>query len=120
MSKLTRGPYASFDEFYAALDADRHISERLSEFPELGHQVKDSLRKLYARVQEDEEFERKLAESPQATALAFIQAEMANYTLSDDELEAVAGGKPTTDTSLGYDIGYVVGSTVEWIGDLFD
>ena len=120
MSKLIKGPYASFEEFYAALDADRHISERLSGFPEIGDQLKDSLKKLYARVQEDKAFERKLAEAPQETALAFLHTEMANYTLSDDELEAVAGGKPTTDTSLGYDIGYVVGTTVEWISDLFD
>ena len=112
--------FASFDEFYEALDADRHISDRLEEHPAVRAQIKESLRKLYDRTREDADFERRLSTSPRETALEFFQEEVSHYELSEDDLESVAGGKITTDSSLGYDVGYVLGSAVEWAVGLFN
>lgn len=120
MSTQHQTRFASFEDFYAALDADRHISERLEEHPRIQDQIKGSLRKLYERTKDDAEFERQLNQAPKETALAFFQEEMRGYELSEDDLEAVAGGKITTDSSLGYDVGYVLGSAVEWAVGLFD
>ena len=120
MSAQHQTQFSSFEEFYAALDADRHISDRLEEHPRIHAQIKGSLRKLYERTKEDVEFERQLSQSPKETALAFFQEEMRDYELLEDDLEAVAGGKITTDSSLGYDVGYVLGSAVEWAVGLFD
>lgn len=120
MSVQDQTRFASFEEFYEALDADRHITERLEDHPGMGDQVKESLRKLYERTKHDPEFERQLSETPKKTALSFFQGEMSQYELSDGELEAVAGGKITTETSLAYDVGYVIGSAVEWVVGVFD
>lgn len=120
MSVQHQTRFASFEDFYEALDADRHISERLDEHPTMRDQIKESLRKLYQRTKDDPAFERQLSETPKKTALAFFQDEMSHYELSDDELEAVAGGKITTETSLAYDVGYVLGSAVEWVVGVFD
>lgn len=120
MSSESPAKYATFEEFYAALEADRHIEEKLTEHPGVSDQLRGSLRKLYERVKDDPEFEKRLLASPQDTALDFLHEEMSHYSLSDDDLEAVAGGKVTLDSTLGYDIGYVVGSAVEFVVDFFD
>ncbi len=101
------------------MDADRHLSERLEEHPGIRDQIKGSLRKLYERTQEDPDFERRLSESPQETALTFFRTEMGQYELSDDELETVAGGEVTLDTSPAYDLGYALGSAIEWLSNQF-
>ena len=119
MSAEAQPRFATFEDFYEALDAERHISQRLTEHPEVSDQLRESLRKLYDRIQVDPDFEKQLAEAPQETALAFFHDEIAHYTLSDDDLDAVAGGKVTLDSSLGYDIGYVIGTAVEWTVDFF-
>ena len=118
--KTAEQSFASFEDFYLALNADSNISERLEKYPGMEEQVKESLRKLYDQAQVDEEFREQLKASPRETALNFIRSEMVEYELTDEQLEAVAGGEITRDTSLGYDIGYVIGSAVEWVVDLFD
>ncbi len=120
MSSQAQARYATFEEFYEALDAERHISQKLADHPGMSDQLRESLRKLYSRIQDDPDFEKRLTESPQETALAFFHDEIAHYTLSDEDLEAVAGGKITLDSTLGYDVGYVIGSTVEWVVGVFD
>ncbi len=119
MSAEANPRFATFEDFYEALDAERHLSQRLADHPGVSEQLRDSLRKLYNRIQDDPDFEKQLAEAPQETALAFFHDEIAHYTLSDEDLESVAGGAITTETNLGYDIGYAIGSAVEWAVDWF-
>lgn len=119
MSVEAQPRFATFEDFYKALDAERHLSQRLSDHPDVSEQLRESLRKLYNRIQDDPDFEKQLAASPQETALAFFHEEIAHYTLSDEDLESVAGGTITTDSNLGYDIGYAIGAAAEWIVDRF-
>lgn len=120
MSSVTQAKYANFEDFYDALDAERHITEKLTDHPGIGDQLRESIRKLYERIQIDSDFENRLAASPQDTALEFFRDEISHYTLSDDDLDVVAGGKITLDSTLGYDIGYVIGSAAEFVADFFD
>ena len=93
MSTEAQPRFATFEDFYEALDGERHLSQRLSDHPGVRDQLRESLHKMYDRIQGDPEFEKQLAESPQETALAFFHDEIAHYTLSDEDLESVAGGE---------------------------
>lgn len=108
----------SFEQFYASLIADRHLTERLSSHPALSDTLRSSLEALYERARDDMEFRHRLAEAPQETALEFIQSTASETELGSDELELVAGGTDR-DSSVAYDVGYAIGSVVEWVIDMF-
>lgn len=113
-------PFDSFDAFYQSLNSQHNFTARFADTPGMEDQIKSLVEKLYVRSQEDTDFQRDLISDPQETALAFLKTELTQLELTPEQLEAVAGGEITTDTSLGYDIGYVIGSAVEWVRDLFN
>ena len=111
--------FDTFEDFLAALDVDQGISDRLARSPQLGEQIRAAMRKLYERAQADSDFRQLLSASPEETTLKFVEAELADMELSESELGTVAGGEITVESSLGYDVGYAIGTVAEWIADCF-
>lgn len=107
-----------FVAFMQKIDPENQLQARLDDHEGIADQFSGALYKLYSKANADADFKKAIGEDPQVV-MQFLGNEVSNFELTEDQLEAVAGGAPTTDTSLGYDVGWCIGAAAKWVSDLF-